>query len=147
VGHVVEMRGTCPFFGDARANEYNERTMSDEDPEMPERARPRVVDKRISARRSAEAPPEPGESEESEETRVDPLIAEAPSEEWIVNVALTLGNVAGVKLDEGKLDDAELAIDALAAIVNEVGLRLREAEAPLRQMLAQLQMTYADAKK
>ena len=44
---------------------------------------------------------------------------------------------------EGQWDDGGLAIDALSAILEKVGSRLGEAEAPLRQTLAQLQMAYA----
>jgi hypothetical protein len=72
-------------------------------------------------------------------------IAETPSLEWVVNTAVTLANVAGTKLELGAGSDSSLAIDALAAIVNSLGSRLAQAEAPLRQTLAQLQMAYAQA--
>jgi hypothetical protein len=70
-------------------------------------------------------------------------MARIPSTEWVINVAVTLANAAGTKLNEGLWDDGGLAIDALSAIVEKVGPRLGEAEAPLRQTLAQLQMAYA----
>ena len=70
-------------------------------------------------------------------------IAETPSKEWVLNTAVTLANVAGTKLDLGAVADAQLAIDALGAIVETLGARLGEAEAPLRQTLAQLRMAYA----
>lgn len=70
-------------------------------------------------------------------------IAQRPSLEWVVNTAVTLANVAGTKLDLGRTADAELAIDALAALVEKLGTRLDQAEAPLRQTLAQLQLAYA----
>ena len=70
-------------------------------------------------------------------------MARIPSIEWVINVAVTLANAAGTKLNEGLWEDAGLAIDALSAIVEKVGPRLGEAEAPLRQTLAQLQMAYA----
>lgn len=70
-------------------------------------------------------------------------IAETPSREWVLNTAVTLANVAGTKLDLGAVADAQLAIDALGAIVETLGARLGEAEAPLRQTLAQLRMAYA----
>ena len=72
-------------------------------------------------------------------------IAERPSEDWVLNIAITLANVAGAKLDLGVPEDARLAIDSLEAIVNGVGDRLGEAQAPLRQTLAQLQLAYAQA--
>ncbi len=70
-------------------------------------------------------------------------MAQIPSLEWVVNVAVTLANAAGTKLNAGLIEDASLAIDALTAIVEKVGPRLGDAESPLRQTLAQLQMAYA----
>jgi hypothetical protein len=167
--------------------------MEDEQ-EHKERPRPRVVDKRVSARGDAPAEPaappesdpsrreppqpidaaeppnrsEPASIGEDRDRRDDPTqapsggqvwtpqqeeemrqvakqIAETPSLEWVVNTAVTLANVAGTKLDLGAVADAQMAIDALAALVNGLGPRLAQAEAPLRQTLAQLQMAYADA--
>lgn len=147
-----------------------------------QRARPKVVDKRISARPPAseatppeaapepsgapdataeatvgtvpEAPPEEprpagaGErvwtpEQEAEARRIAEEIARTPSVEWVINTAATLANVAGTKLDLGAAADAQLAIDALAGIVNAVGPRLQGAEKPLRQLLADLQLAYA----
>ena len=171
--------------------------------EQAERARPRVVDKRVSSRRASGVksgaaaegglgtagtpgpadvdepaavapaavptatppphtpPPEPpvegrpagsGEQEriwtpeeEAEAKRVAQEISARPSIEWVLNVAVTLANVAGTKLDLGDAADARLAIDALAGIVNGVGTSLADAENPLRQTLAQLQLAYAQA--
>lgn len=165
--------------------------MEDEQ-EHKERRRPRVVDKRVSARSQdepltetgppgreppqvpddaqakaaihvptdtedrdrsdgpAETPAPRGEQvwtpqQEEEMRQVAKQIAETPSLEWVVNTAVTLANVAGTKLDLGAVADAQTAIDALAALVNGLGPRLAQAEAPLRQTLAQLQMAYADA--
>lgn len=70
-------------------------------------------------------------------------IAQRPSLEWVVNTAVTLANVAGTKLDLGQAADAQLAIDALAALVEKLGSRLEQTEAPLKQTLAQLQLAYA----
>lgn len=179
--------------------------MSDEErreEEQAERARPRIVDKRVSARRAQEAPPVPGASpipdsagssrpdgpsapepaaagrqsvspasppqapaephvspppgdggaeriwtpeEEAEAERIAKEISARPSIEWVLNVAVTLANVAGTKLDLGDATDARLAIDALAGIVNGTGTSLGDAENPLRQTLAQLQLAYAQA--
>ncbi|CAN5650654.1 hypothetical protein BH18ACT15_BH18ACT15_07730 [soil metagenome] len=69
-------------------------------------------------------------------------MAKISSVEWVVNVAVTLANVAGTKLERGSAADAKTAIDALAGLVNAVGDQLGEAETPLRQTVAQLQMTY-----
>ena len=81
--------------------------------------------------------------QEEEARRMTEEMARIPSIEWVINVAVTLANAAGTKLNEGLRDDAGLAIDALSAIVEKVGPRLGEAEAPLRQTLAQLQMAFA----
>lgn len=97
---------------------------------------------------TAPGPGAPGErvwtpEQEAEARRMAEEIAHTPSIEWVINTAVTLANVAGAKLDLGAAADAQLAIDALAAIVNSVGARLGGAEAPLRQLLADLQLAYA----
>ena len=100
-----------------------------------------------------EAPAEPGPAggrreqvwtpeQEAEARAFVEEIAQRPSLEWVVNTAVTLANVAGTKLDLGQAADAQLAIDALAALVEKLGTRLDQAEAPLRQTLAQLQLAY-----
>ena len=150
------------------------------------RPRPRVVDKRVSARPPGEASPEPPRAQapppgpvpaavppaeaeegvaggaapqqqegypeglwtpEQEEAarRLAQEIRDVPSSEWVLNVAVNLANVAAAKLDAGMAPDAQLAIDALAGIVNAVGPRLGTAEAPLRETLAQLQMAFAQS--
>ena len=81
--------------------------------------------------------------QEEEARRMAEEMARIPSIEWVINVAVTLANAAGTKLNEGLRDDGGLAIDALAAILEKVGDRLGEAEAPLKQTLAQLQMAFA----
>lgn len=81
--------------------------------------------------------------EEAEARRVAEEIARTPSIDWVINTAATLGNVAGTKLDLGAVADAQLAIDALAGIVSSVGSRLQGAERPIRQLLAELQLAYA----
>jgi hypothetical protein len=48
---------------------------------------------------------------------------------------------------EPRLDDARIAIDALAAVVERLGSRLGEAETPLRQALNQLQLAYVEVAK
>ena len=70
-------------------------------------------------------------------------ISRVPARDWIAESAIKLVNVAGVKMDGGSFGEAQLAIDALAALVNATGARLGEAENPLRQTLAQLQLAFA----
>jgi hypothetical protein len=82
--------------------------------------------------------------QEAEAARMAQEIADTPSFEWVVNTAVTLANVAATKLELGSGGDAQLAIDALAGLLNSVGSRLQQAESPLRQTLAQLQLAYAE---
>ena len=72
-------------------------------------------------------------------------IAERPGLDWVVNTAVTLANVAATKIQVGDPADAQLCIDALAGLLNSTAGRLEDADAPLRQTLAQLQMAYAQS--
>ena len=148
--------------------------------------RPRVVDKRVSARgdaptkppdretaapsetsaaasatgspapageaaaASSEEPPAAAEplwtpEQEEQARRIAQEIRDTPSRDWVLNAAVTLANVAATKIEAGLAAEAQLAIDALIGIVNALGPRLGEAEAPLRQTIAQLQMAFAQA--
>lgn len=80
---------------------------------------------------------------EAQAQQVARQIAETPALEWVVNVAVTLANVAGTKIDLGQAGDARVAIEALAGLLDRLGADLGEAEAPLRSTLAQLQLAYA----
>ena len=159
-----------------------------------ERPRPRVVDKRVSARpaepagstgsasaapeqaetpeqepavtpeggspapRSEAPPPEPGGAgpgpeppegdvwtpeREERARRLAEELARAPARDIVVTMAMNFVEVASVKIDAGDLPGAQLAIDAFDGVVKTLGSRLGDAEAPLKQMLAQLQMAYA----
>lgn len=94
-------------------------------------------------------PPPGGEEQiwtpeqEAEAQRFMQEIAQRPSLEWVIRAAVELANVAGTKLDLGQVADAQLAIDALAGLVDKLGARFGQAEAPLRQTLAQLQIAFA----
>lgn len=105
-----------------------------------------------------EAPPEPAQpapepatgptevwTPEQEEAarQMAEEFARVPSRDWVLRAAVDLANAAGIKLDRGDAADAQLAIDALSGMIKEIGPRLGEVEAPLRQTLAQLQMAYA----
>lgn len=149
--------------------------MSDGDNQGPEeRPRPRVVDKRVSAR-DASAPdaspptPEPdppspanvgsdagasagsGEPpgwtpEQQEEARLlVEQMAKTPSIEWVANACVTLASLADTKLRIGDHADARLPIDALSGILDAAGGSLGDFEKPLRQTLGQLQMAFAQA--
>lgn len=118
------------------------------EPVAPAEERPRAAE--APRRSQGEASPPPASQEqvwtpeqEAEARAFVEEIAQRPSLEWVVNTAVTLANVAGTKLDLGQAADAQLAIDALAAVIEKLGTRLGQAEAPLRQTLAQLQLAYA----
>lgn len=158
--------------------------MSDQErnEEEQERRRPRVVDKRISARSPSEStapepqappptePPPPAEpaapvggsepasgapspaageppvwtpQQEEEARRIAEEIVRTPGLDWVVNTAVTLANVSATKLEFGSAADAQITIDAFAALLDALGPRLEDAQAPLRQTLAQLQLAYA----
>ena len=80
--------------------------------------------------------------QEEEARRIAEEIVRTPGLDWVVNTAVTLANVSATKLEFGDPTDAQVTIDALAALLNGVGSRLQEAEAPLKQTLAQLQLAY-----
>ncbi|HZA40244.1 MAG TPA: hypothetical protein VFA00_06430 [Actinomycetota bacterium] len=152
---------------------------SREDAEQ-ERPRPRVVDKRVSARPAeppeapapepsepAAQPSEPGRPPEDEPSpppsageeppgadvwtpereeqarRLAEELARAPARDIVVTMAMNFVEVASVKIDAGDFPGAQLAIDAFDGVIQALGNRLGDAEGPLRQMLAQLQMAFA----
>ena len=137
-----------------------------------ERSRPKVVDKRVASgghqpsRPPAPEPPapEPQGAQESQPAAQEPQaagepiwtpeeeaaarqmaqeIAERPGLDWVVNSAVSLANIAATKLQLGDPADAQICIDALAGLLDGLAGRLSDAEAPLRQTLAQLQVAYA----
>jgi hypothetical protein len=167
--------------------------------EESERPRPRVVDKRVSARpetagetaserresRAATAPPDqaperlqdpsraaepapavaappptpppqppPAESaggtgqvwtpeQEEQARRIAEELARVPARDLIVTFAMNFVEVASVKLESGDLAGAQLAIDAFEGVLKGLGGNLGEAESPMRTVLAELQMAYA----
>ena len=82
--------------------------------------------------------------QEEEARRMAEEIAATSSRDWVLNAAVTMANVAGTKLQLGDAADAQLAIDALTGLLGAVGPQLGDAEQPLRQLLAQLQLLYAE---
>ena len=81
--------------------------------------------------------------EEAQAMQMAQEIAERPGLDWVVNTAVTLANVAATKLQVGDPADAQICIDALAGILSSTTGQLQDAEAPLKQTLAQLQMAFA----
>jgi len=127
-------------------------------PSPPVEEAPAQADPSRPAQPQAEAsPPQPADppsgapggevwtpEQEAEAMEMARQVVETPSIEWVVNSAVSLANIAATKLDMGAPSDSSLAIDALAGILKEVGHRLGDVEAPLRQTLAQLQMAYTE---
>jgi hypothetical protein len=159
--------------------EENREEREDEGPR-----RPRVVDKRVSARGGAGDEPPSGETpearapepqdpappateagagagadeppqrgapdetvwtpeQEAEARRAAQEMAAVPARDWVLNTAVTLANVAGIKIQDGQLADAQLAIDAFAGMIDKIESQMGDAGPVLRQTLAQLQMAYA----
>jgi hypothetical protein len=83
--------------------------------------------------------------QEAEAQRAAEEMAQVPARDWVLNVAVTLANVAGIKLQDGQFEDSQLAIDAFAGMVDKIESQMGDAGPVLRQTLAQLQMAYAQA--
>jgi hypothetical protein len=73
-------------------------------------------------------------------------LLEAPAGAVVGQQALQFYELAALHLSqpEPRLEDARVAIDALAAVVERLGPRLGEAETPLRQALNQLQLAFVE---
>jgi hypothetical protein len=76
-------------------------------------------------------------------------LLQAPAGPVVGQQALQFYELAALYLsqDPPRLDDARLAIDALAAVVDKLGDSLGEAETPLRQALNQLQLAFVEVSK
>ena len=70
----------------------------------------------------------------------------APAGPVVGQQSLQFYELAALHLSEPepRLEDAQIAIDALAAVVETLGARLGQAEAPLRQALDQVRMAYVE---
>lgn len=86
-------------------------------------------------------------AQEMEEARERML--QMPAGVVIGQQALQFYELAAVYLsqDTPRLEDAQAAIDAFAAVVEQLGSRLGEADEPLRQALTQIQMAYVETAK
>jgi hypothetical protein len=76
-------------------------------------------------------------------------LLEAPAGSVVGQQALQFYELAALHLSQPnpKLEDARVAIDALAAVVNGLGSRLGEAEQPLRQALNQIQLAFVEVSR
>jgi len=75
-------------------------------------------------------------------------IAEVPAQVVVVNHLMGLYELAAIHLSSvpPKLDEASLAIDALAALVEKLGDRLGEETATMRDALSNIQMVFVQMK-
>jgi hypothetical protein len=75
-------------------------------------------------------------------------IAEAPAQVVVVNHLMGLYELAAIHLSSvpPKLDDASIAIDALAALVDKLGDRLGDDITTMRDALSNIQMVYVQMK-
>lgn len=73
-------------------------------------------------------------------------LARTPASLVVANHAIGLFQLAAIHLDRDppNLDDARLAIDALAALVEGVPGRLGDEEDSLREALAQIRLAYVE---
>jgi hypothetical protein len=76
-------------------------------------------------------------------------VAETPAEVVVANHAIGLFQLAVIHLDQPtpNFAAAQLAIDAMAGIVERLGSRLGEEEKPLREALSQLQLAFVQRKR
>ena len=74
-------------------------------------------------------------------------LLEAPAGLVVGQQALQFYEVAALHLSEPepKLEEARIAIDALAAVVDALGSRLGEAHTPLTQAVHQLRLAFVEA--
>jgi hypothetical protein len=81
--------------------------------------------------------------------QVQQQIAETPAAQLVANHAMGLYELAAIKLSQEPplYAEAQLAIDALTAVVEASGDRLGADLAPLRQGLGQLQMAFVELRR
>jgi len=75
-------------------------------------------------------------------------ILSAPAAQFVTNHVVGFYELAAIHLGQPQpdLEEARLAIDAMAAVLDAVGPRLGDDLAPLRQGLDQLQMAFVELK-
>ena len=107
---------------------------------------------------AASSPPPPGQPEGSGEEMDEELQAElramqeqmlrTPAAIVVANHCIGLVELAALHLGQNppNLADAQIAIDALAGVLDGVGTRMGENGPPLRQALNQMRMAFVEAK-
>jgi hypothetical protein len=83
-----------------------------------------------------------------EMAEVQQQIAATPAAQLVANHAMGLYELAAIKLSQEppRFTEAQLAIDAMQAVVDAAGTRLGDDAAALRQGLTQLQMAFVELK-
>jgi hypothetical protein len=128
-------------------------TRAEKAPEPTAAAESHVEQAPLTSTPSPTRPPETAEpgpqqvwtpEREAEAQQIADEIGRVPATDWVLSTVMTLVNVASVKLEQADSEGSQLAIDALAGIIDSVGSRLGANEGPLRQVLAQLKMAYAE---
>ncbi len=96
------------------------------------------------------SPEERAQAEEMirEMAQVQQQIAATPAGQLVANHAMGMYELAAIKLsaEPPLFAEAQLAIDAMSAVLDAVGSRLGDDLAPLRQGLDQLQMAFVELK-
>lgn len=84
-----------------------------------------------------------------EMAQVQQQISETPAAQLVANHAMGLYELAAIKLsaEPPQYADAQLAIDALAAVLDTTGDRLGADSPTLRQGLSQLQLAYVELRR
>ena len=107
---------------------------------------------------AAPSPPPPGQLEGIDEEMDEELQAElramqeqmvrTPAAIVVANHCIGLVELAALHLGQNppNLADAQIAIDALAGVLDGVGTRMGENGPPLRQALNQMRMAFVEAK-
>ena len=100
-------------------------------------------------RRAPAGPDDLSDEEMAEEMRLmQEQVLATPAAIVVANHAMALFELAALYLspEPPQLADAQVAIDAMAAVVEAVGPRFGPNERPLREGLAQLRMAFVEAK-
>ena len=83
------------------------------------------------------------------QAQVQRELLEAPAALVVANHCIGFFQLAALHLDQEqpRLEEARLAIDAMAAVVERLGARLGENEKPLRDALTNLQFAFLEAQR
>ncbi len=83
------------------------------------------------------------------QAQVQRELLEAPAALVVANHCIGFFQLAALHLDQERprVEEARVAIDAMAAVVDRLGARLGENEKPLRDALTQLQVAFLEAQR